>query len=64
MIQIIAVLVASCAVSRKIEARDLGPVRLFVSLVVAPDRPQHRRPRMRRDEIAALVRADRLRLLW
>ncbi len=56
----VAVLVASRAVAREVDARDDVPVRLEVALVVAPERARHRRPRPPDDELAALVRLARV----
>src|ERR1044072_8387008 len=56
----IAVPIAARAVSREIDAFNLRPVLLLVTLIVAPDRSQHRRPRPLDYEIAALVWTNRL----
>src|SRR6185503_11282135 len=49
----IPVLVAARAIARKIDTFNLRPVLLLVTFVVAPDGPQHRRPRSLDHEIPA-----------
>ena len=56
----IAVPIAARAVAGEIDALDLRPVLLFVTLVIAPDRPQHRWPRSLDDQITAFTCSNRL----
>src|ERR1041385_7734020 len=56
----ITTVVAPRAVAREVNSFDLRPILLFVAFVVAPDRPQHRRPRSLDHEVTACVSADRL----
>src|SRR5207237_7437542 len=52
----VSVLVSARAVAREVYAVNLAPVLLAVTLVVAPDGSEHRRPGALDDEVAALVR--------
>ena len=54
----IAVLVEPRAVAGEIVARQLAPVLLLEALVVAPERAQHRGPRLREEEPAAAAARD------
>src|SRR6185369_5028381 len=56
----IAVIVAPCTVAGKVNSVNLRPVLLPVTLIVAPDCPQHRRPGSLDNEIAARIASDRL----
>src|SRR5215217_6686677 len=56
----IAVPVAARAVAREIDTFNLRPVLLLVTLVVAPDRSQHRRPRPLDHQITAFIWTNRL----
>src|SRR6185369_8912380 len=56
----IAVPVAARAVAREIDTFNLRPVLLLVTIVVAPDRPQHRLPRPLDHQIAAFIWTNRL----
>src|SRR5215218_9727357 len=56
----IAVLIAARAVASEIDAFNLRPVLLFITLVVAPDRSQHRRPWSFNHQITAFVCSNRL----
>src|SRR5688500_20252001 len=60
---VVSVLVAACAVARKIIPWGLGPRRFLVPIVVAPDRPQHRRPWMLDNPITAFADTDRFAAL-
>src|SRR5215213_8952887 len=53
----VAVLIATRAVAREVGSLYLGPVLAAVTLVVAPDGPQHRGPRALDNQIAALALA-------
>src|SRR5262245_40578772 len=54
----ISVLVAASAVAREVATFDVAPILLNESFGIAVDRPQHRGPGARYDQIAALVRPD------
>src|ERR1044072_3682010 len=55
----IAVSVAPRAVAREIDAFNLRPILLFVTLVITPDRSQHRRPRSLDHQITAFIWTNR-----
>src|SRR5262249_44479840 len=54
--------VAARAVAGEVDARHLAPVLLRVALGIAVDGAEHTGPRLGDDEIAALVRSERLTL--
>src|SRR5262249_42019863 len=54
----ISVLVAASAVAREVATFDVAPILLYEPFRIAVDRPQHRGPGARDDQIAALVRPD------
>src|SRR5437660_197023 len=56
----VAVLVLARAVTGKVHALNLRPVLLLITRVVAIDGPQHGRPGLGDDEVAARVRAYRV----
>ena len=56
----VAVVVALGAVAREVAVAEAGPVGLLVPLGVAPDAPQHRRPRPGEHQIAAARDLHRL----
>src|SRR5688500_19133046 len=55
----ITVLIASRAVAGEVNTVDLRPVLVAITFVIAPNRPQHRRPGTLNNEVAALVGFDR-----
>src|ERR1700687_1020006 len=59
----IAVAVLTSAVSGEVTVRHLGPVLLTISLIVAVNRAEHRRPRVLDDEKTPLVSRQRSSLL-
>src|SRR5262249_40303324 len=56
----VTVRIATGTVPREVDARHLAPVLLTVALGIAVDSAQHPGPRTRDDEVATLVRAERL----
>ena len=56
----VAVLVELGAVAGEVHALEARPVGVLEALVVAPDRAQHRRPRLGEHEVAALAVGHRL----
>ena len=56
----VAVLVLLRAVAGEVDALEARPVGVLVALVVAPDRAQHRRPRLGEHQVAAAAVRHRL----
>ncbi len=57
---VVPLLVALAAVAGEVLAREAAPVGLLVALGIAVDAAQHRRPRLREHQVAALAKRDRI----
>src|ERR1700759_4720092 len=59
----VTILVPPGSVAGKVTSLDLAPILLFVTLLIAPNRPQHGRPRLADDEFTPDVRRNFLPLV-
>src|SRR5437588_771130 len=55
----VAVLISLRAIAGKVHARESAPVDVLIALIVAPDRAQHTRPGLLKDEVASASQRNR-----